>query len=69
MYLCSNTVNTFVIRFVTVMALRLWPNCIVVIDNISIVHVLYAVTRGVATGGYIGIYTLPKSVPGYYFVH
>jgi len=25
--------------------------------------------RGVATGGYIGIYTLPKSVPENYFVH
>jgi len=48
MCLCSNTVNTFVIRFVTVMALRLWPNCIVVIDNISIVHVSYAVTHRVS---------------------
>jgi len=27
------------------------------------------VNRGVAKGGYIGIYTLPKSVPDNYFVH
>jgi len=27
------------------------------------------VARGVATGGYIGIYTLPKSVSENYFVH
>jgi len=31
---------------------------------------LYVQIRGVATGGgYIGIYSLPKSVPGNYFVH
>jgi len=29
----------------------------------------WVLIRGVATGGYIGIYTLPKSVPGNYFVH
>jgi len=27
------------------------------------------IRRGVATGGYIGTYTLPKSVPENYFVH